>query len=135
MDPQDEPGLAARGLRLDELVVGRPAAESGRQDVVQRPRDVGVVEGHPPRRELLEAPDALEVERPAKALERAAARTLRQAPPVAQRRVQQDDRRGGPQRRRHQSVLGQARRPRRRSGLDQRHAIELDVQVVRRPRG
>ena len=55
---------------LDELVVGRPAAEAGRQHFFDHAHDVGIEQRRAGRGELLEAAHLVEVEAPALALQR-----------------------------------------------------------------
>jgi hypothetical protein len=128
MDQQAEPGGAVRRDVLDELVVSGSPAEPRRECLLEHPDDVRVEERHPPRRELLLAPDGAKVGRPADRLQGAAAPSLPHLRLVAERHVQEregprptdrrdEEPRGG------QGALGGLR-------LDDGQPITQDVYVV-----
>src|SRR5262249_2728602 len=83
-------------LRLQELVVRGSAAKACRETCFQHSGDVEVEERHPARRELLEAPDPVEVPLPAVTLQRTAAPAPRHVSVVTDADVEQNHRRTGP---------------------------------------
>ncbi len=88
MNQQSQPSPPILGLVLHQLVIGRPAAEPGRQNLFESTRKIAIGQCHASDGELLEAADTVEVRAPAQRLEGAAARPSVEQALVPERHVE-----------------------------------------------
>ena len=123
-------GCPPSTLLFQELIVGGRAAEARRQHFLQHPDHVGVQEGHSPGRELLVAPDRVQVGAPAEPLQGAAAPPRGHHGVVTHRDVEQDERGRASEGGDEEGIAGKARRRPLRSRPDQRVEIVEEVDVV-----
>jgi hypothetical protein len=122
---------AVAHLVLDQLIIGRPAADPRRKPLLERADNAGVEERHPLGRRLLDARDRVEVSPVAEAVERTATFPLLDDGLVSHRDVEHHERREGVQRGEQERLGGKAvAGPRAGRSVDEGVKVVEQVDVV-----